>query len=106
MRYTASCVCVKGSPIRYVTRKQTERITRRHTPWEVRPFRVYGGPREAVFIGMCTSLSCQTKKTKVTQARLELATVWLQVVRYRCATPAAQRSVWNSDPRRSTEMLH
>ena len=38
-------------------------------------------PRKAVLIGMYTSLSCQKKRTDVTQARLELATVRLQVVR-------------------------
>ena len=38
-------------------------------------------PREAVFIGMCTSLPCQKKKTKVKQAGLELANLALQVVR-------------------------
>ena len=43
--------------------------------------------REAVFIGMCTNLPCQKKKTKVTLARLGLATVRLPVVRATIAPP-------------------
>ena len=40
-------------------------------------FECTDSPREAVFIGMCTSLPWQKKKTEVTQARDH------------CATPAA-----------------
>ena len=55
-------------------------------------FECADSPREAVFIGMCASLPCQKKTTKVTQARLELATIGLQVVRLPFRHPAAKVS--------------
>ena len=57
-------------------------FTRRHTPREVGHC-----AREAVSIGMCTGLLCQKKKTEVTQARLELATLGLEVVRATIVPP-------------------
>ena len=59
---------------------------------DTHPERGTDSPREAVFIGMCTILPCQKKKTKVIQARLELATLKVQVVRATNAPPRCTRS--------------
>ena len=42
---------------------------------------------------MCTSLPCQKKKTKVSQARLEFATLRLQVLRATIAPPPLHKTV-------------
>ena len=52
-------------------------------------------PPEAVFIGMCPSLPCRKKKSKVTQVRLELATLRLQVVRATITPPPLHSFVVN-----------
>ena len=57
-------------------------------------FECTDSPQKADFVGMCTSLPCQKKKPVVTQARLELATLRIQVMRTTIAQSPLHIFLW------------